>query len=33
MELWTLKETFSNFSSSTLMEIQALSSHGEQVLP
>uniref|UniRef100_A0A8C4MJ07 Asialoglycoprotein receptor 2 n=1 Tax=Equus asinus TaxID=9793 RepID=A0A8C4MJ07_EQUAS len=28
VELWTLKETFSNFSSSTLMEIQALSSHG-----
>ncbi|KAK2506661.1 hypothetical protein MC885_006743 [Smutsia gigantea] len=28
MELWTLKATFSNFSSSTLGEIQALSSHG-----
>ncbi|XP_017522509.1 asialoglycoprotein receptor 2 isoform X1 [Manis javanica] len=28
MELWTLKATFSNFSSSTLGDIQALSSHG-----
>ncbi|TKC42444.1 hypothetical protein EI555_006240, partial [Monodon monoceros] len=28
VELQTLKETFSNFSSSTLMEILALSSHG-----
>ncbi|XP_058415892.1 asialoglycoprotein receptor 2 [Diceros bicornis minor] len=28
VELWTLKETFSNFSSSTLVEIRALSSHG-----
>ncbi|XP_037380268.1 asialoglycoprotein receptor 2-like, partial [Talpa occidentalis] len=28
MELWTLKEKFSNFSSSTLMEMEALSFHG-----
>ncbi|XP_027802638.1 asialoglycoprotein receptor 2 isoform X2 [Marmota flaviventris] len=28
-ELRTLKESFSNFSSSTLMEIQALGSHGD----
>uniref|UniRef100_A0A8C5LGM3 Asialoglycoprotein receptor 2 n=2 Tax=Jaculus jaculus TaxID=51337 RepID=A0A8C5LGM3_JACJA len=27
-EVQTLKETFSNFSSSTLMEVQALTSHG-----
>ena len=33
MELQTLKETFSNFSSSTLMEILALSSHGEWARP
>ncbi|XP_008059137.1 asialoglycoprotein receptor 2 [Carlito syrichta] len=30
-ELRTLKETFSNFSSSTLMEIQTLGSHGGSV--
>ncbi|KAG8507106.1 Asialoglycoprotein receptor 2 [Galemys pyrenaicus] len=28
MELWTLKEKFNNFSSSTLMEMEALSFHG-----
>ncbi|XP_015997566.2 asialoglycoprotein receptor 2 isoform X2 [Rousettus aegyptiacus] len=28
VEFWTLKEAFSNFSSSTLMEIWTLSSHG-----
>lgn len=33
MEFWTLKEAFSNFSSSTLMEIWTLSSHGERALP
>lgn len=29
MELQTLQEAFSNFSSNTLTEIQALDSHGE----
>lgn len=33
MELQTLKETFSNFSSSLLMEMLTLSTRGEWVLP
>lgn len=33
MEFRTLKEDFSNFSTSTLMEIWTLRSHGEWVLP
>ncbi|KAM8818076.1 asialoglycoprotein receptor 2-like [Rhynchonycteris naso] len=32
VEFWTLKEAFSNFSSSTLTEIWALGSHSEQAL-
>lgn len=28
-EFWTLKETLSNFSTTTLMEFKALDSHGE----
>ncbi|XP_066219460.1 asialoglycoprotein receptor 2-like isoform X1 [Saccopteryx leptura] len=31
VEFWTLKEAFSNFSSSTLMEIRALGSHGGSI--
>ncbi|XP_066219476.1 asialoglycoprotein receptor 2-like [Saccopteryx leptura] len=31
VELWTLKEAFSNFSSSTLTEIRALGSHGGSI--
>ncbi|XP_077826285.1 asialoglycoprotein receptor 2 isoform X5 [Macaca mulatta] len=30
-ELWSLKEAFSNFSSSTLMEVHALGTHGGSV--
>ena len=33
VEFWTLKQAFSNFSSSTLAEIQALSFHGEWCAP
>ncbi|XP_066219481.1 asialoglycoprotein receptor 2-like [Saccopteryx leptura] len=31
VEFWTLKEAFSNFSSSTLSEIRALGSHGGSI--